>query len=48
MTPAVVRYLKIHISSYYGGWLYFTLTQVKVFGESMFAHAAQVTDEPTS
>jgi hypothetical protein len=44
----VLRYIKMSILSVYGGWAYFTLTQVKVFGESIFAHAAKATGEASS
>jgi hypothetical protein len=41
----VLRYVKITINSVYGGWSYFTMTQVSVYGESLFAHAVKNTAE---
>lgn len=41
----VLRYVKFTVMSVYGGWAYFTLTQLKVFGEGIFAHAAKATEE---
>jgi len=41
----VLRYVKFTVLSVYGGWAYFTLTQVKVFGEGIFADAAKATND---
>lgn len=35
----IVRYVKITFLSAYGKWSYFTLTQVKIRGKSLFADA---------
>ena len=39
----VIRYVKITVTGVHGGWAYFTMTQVKVFGEGIFANAAKAT-----
>ena len=41
-----MRYIKVTISSTYGSWLYFTLTQVKVFGDGIFADAIKEVASP--
>jgi hypothetical protein len=35
----VVRYLKLKIISAHGDWKYFTITQIKVYGSSVYAEA---------
>ncbi len=37
----MVRYLKLTILSSYGNWKYFTLSQIKVYGSSLFSHALE-------
>ena len=39
LTKKVVRYIKVTITTTYGNWLYFSLTQIKVFGDGIFADA---------
>lgn len=34
-----MRFLKLTITSKYGDWKYFTLTQLKVFGSGLFTEA---------
>ena len=34
-----MRYLKIKILSAHGDWKYFTMTQIKVYGSSVYAEA---------
>ena len=41
LNKKVVRYIKLTITSTYGSWMYFTLTQVKIFGEGIFADAVK-------
>jgi hypothetical protein len=45
VSRTVLRYIKFTVLSLHGGWAYFTLTQVKVFGEGIFAHAAKATGD---
>lgn len=40
----VVRYIKVTITTTYGSWLYFSLTQIKVFGDGIFADAVKEVD----
>lgn len=35
----VIRFLKLRILSAYGDWKYFTMTQIKVYGNSLYAEA---------
>lgn len=44
LTKKVVRYIKVTITTTYGSWLYFSMTQVKVFGDGIFADAIKEVD----
>jgi hypothetical protein len=35
----VARFLRLRIISKYGDWKYFTMTQLKVYGEGLFTEA---------
>ena len=37
----IIRYIKLTILSSYGNWRYFTLSQIKVYGEGLFSHAME-------
>lgn len=44
----VIRFLKLKVISAYGDWKYFTMTQIKVYGSSLYTEAMNSKDKEAS